>query len=453
METEQKSTLRRCRVKMVQDIDIDHMMDTFDSRELFTPIMMEYIKSEKNRPERVRTMLDYLQRRGPGAFEVFLVCLRETDHGFVASYLLQEYMKLKGMPIENCGENTGTGGTESQPEQIQTIYHAQETQGGGDDEMSDIDLTEEPLEMELESSNIPTMVQESLPITEAACTNGNTDMIPGAGTSDTTEGEAEPNSLNSMAPAAGYTRNFAEEYVMDSNPRGFLLIINNCDFNGVMTDRLGTDVDCDMLAKLFMKLGFGVDIRRNLTAMEIKFNLDHLSKLEDLQNIDSLLVAILSHGSEEVIFGVDGEPVYMSDLFQPFNSENCHALHHKPKFFIINACRGDLEDKGAVSLRDHNKDMSKDADPEIEHKVIKDIIPNLKDFIVAYSTVPKHVSWRHQNDGSWFIQALTSVFDKYSSVKDVVSMLIKVNNEVAKNGIQIPAPQIMLTKSWFLNPV
>ena len=44
MEGEQKSALRRCRVRMVNDIDIDQMLDVFDSRELFTPIMMEYIK-------------------------------------------------------------------------------------------------------------------------------------------------------------------------------------------------------------------------------------------------------------------------------------------------------------------------------------------------------------------------------------------------------------------------
>ena len=44
MEEEQKSALRKCRVRMVSDINIDQMMDVFDSRELFTPIMMEYIK-------------------------------------------------------------------------------------------------------------------------------------------------------------------------------------------------------------------------------------------------------------------------------------------------------------------------------------------------------------------------------------------------------------------------
>ena len=52
-------------------------------------------------------------------------------------------MKLKGVTIESCGEGTTQMATGNQSEQIHTIYLAQETQGGGDDEMSDVDLTEE----------------------------------------------------------------------------------------------------------------------------------------------------------------------------------------------------------------------------------------------------------------------------------------------------------------------
>lgn len=427
---------------MVNDINIDDMMDAFDSKELFTPIMLECIKSEKNRPERVRTMLDYLQRRGPDAFEVFLVCLRETDHGFVASYLLQEYLRLKGVAVERCGQIPQETVPMSESP-LQTIYHAQETQGGGDEEMVEV---EHPAEMELGGNiPLPCMIQESVSNADDSCERISETEAP-----RTTE------SLQQSAPSnsRGYTRNFAEEYEMDSDPRGYLLIINNQNFSGVMSDRHGTDVDCDQLVSLFMKLGFGVDVKPNLTAQEILDNLEFLSQLESLQKVDSLLIAILSHGSEEVIFGVDGIPLSTFDLFQPFMSEKCPALHHKPKFFIINACRGDLEDKGAISisLRD-KKIISKDTDPEKERPVMQDIIPNLQDFVIAYSTVPKHVSWRHQNDGSWFIQALAKVFAEKAAEKDVVSMLIMVNREVAKNGIQIPAPQIMLTKTWFLNPI
>lgn len=53
---------------------------------------------------------------------------------------------------------------------------------------------------------------------------------------------------------------------MESNPRGLLLIINNRNFRGGLSNRDGTDVDCDKLKTLFMSFGFGVDIRNNLTA-------------------------------------------------------------------------------------------------------------------------------------------------------------------------------------------
>ena len=63
-------------------------------------------------------------------------------------------------------------------------------------------------------------------------------------------------------------------------------------------------------------------------------------------------------------------------------------VHYLKHYHLLNF--SDLEDKGAVtvSLRNKTTSMSKDADPEKQHQVIKDIIPNQKDFIVAYSTVP-----------------------------------------------------------------
>ena len=73
---------------------------------------------------------------------------------------------------------------------------------------------------------------------------------------------------------------YFQEYVMESSPRGFLLIINNCKFNGVMSDRIGTDVDCNQLATLFLKLGFGVDIRNDLTALVIVCHMGNITLLQ-----------------------------------------------------------------------------------------------------------------------------------------------------------------------------
>lgn len=58
---------------------------------------------------------------------------------------------------------------------------------------------------------------------------------------------------------------------MNSNPRGVLLIINNENFNGHLANREGTDVDCMGLKELFQDLGFGVEVRNNLTALVRRF--------------------------------------------------------------------------------------------------------------------------------------------------------------------------------------
>ena len=59
-------------------------------------------------------------------------------------YFLKEYLQLKGITVESYSEGTRESHAEREPEQIQTSYFAQETQGGDDNEMPDIEITEEP---------------------------------------------------------------------------------------------------------------------------------------------------------------------------------------------------------------------------------------------------------------------------------------------------------------------
>jgi len=46
-----------------------------------------------------------------------------------------------------------------------------------------------------------------------------------------------------------------------------MLIINNERFSGGLETRQGSHVDRDELRRLFLKLGWGVEVRENLTAM------------------------------------------------------------------------------------------------------------------------------------------------------------------------------------------
>lgn len=469
MDAAQRNALRKCRVRLVNDLMIGEMFDQIEAHGLFTPIMLECIKARESRPEQVRTFLDYLQRRGPDAYDKFLQCLRESQHEFIAQYVEAEYQNQLSSSISRTTNNTNSSSTTLHTVCQSSSFHGQETpvlplEHTG----SNLDAqVSRPVE-ESQGSRDEEMVVE-LRLEELKGAEDYMDMSSGAGdgqdrnldnSSRKTCWPSEHSSGTSLniITTTGYTGNLKEEYRMESDPRGLLLIINNKTFQGGLSNRDGTDIDCQNLRELFLRLGFGVDVRENLKALEILANLRFLSKLESLRNVDCLAIAILTHGTEDFLFGVDAKYISVNDAFEPFTAERCPALHHKPKFFIINACRGDAEDKGCPASTNYEKSSIKyDAEPLPSETPNISRIPNLKDFLVAYSTIPGHVSWRHLNDGSWFVQGFVKVFSEHAYNTDVLKMLVKVNDQVSQNinhsGVQIPAPQVMLTKTWYLNPL
>lgn len=85
------------------------------------------------------------------------------------------------------------------------------------------------------------------------------------------------------------------------------------------------------------------------------------------------------------------------------------------------------------------------------------------DFLIVYSTVSGYYSWRNPRLGSWFIQALTAVLDKYSTTYDLLSMLTIVSQNVAYNfesvadtaefhgNKQVPCITSMLTRRLYFS--
>ena len=93
----------------------------------------------------------------------------------------------------------------------------------------------------------------------------------------------------------------------------------------------------------------------------------------------------------------------------------------------------------------------------------KSTIPLEADFMYAYSTVPGYYSWRNSVKGSWFVQAIDSVFRKYVKSMDLLRMMTRVNCEVAKqksntdedysdNKKQIPSIISQLRKEVYFFP-
>nr|CAI5829878.1 unnamed protein product [Callosobruchus analis] len=58
-------------------------------------------------------------------------------------------------------------------------------------------------------------------------------------------------------------------------------------------------------------------------------------------------------------------------------------------------------------------------------------LPVTADFLVMYSTVEGHIAWRDSVHGSFFIQALVRLLRQLYKTEDLLSILTKVNKDVA----------------------
>ncbi|XP_049710630.1 caspase-7 isoform X2 [Elephas maximus indicus] len=244
----------------------------------------------------------------------------------------------------------------------------------------------------------------------------------------------------------------AYRYNMNFKKVGKCIIINNKNFDQVtgMGTRTGTDKDAEALFKCFRSLGFEVTIYNDCSRSKMQNLLQRASE-EDHSNSACFACILLSHGEENLIYGTDGlTPI--KDLTACFRGDRCKTLLEKPKLFFIQACRGSELDDGIQA--DSGSVSDTDANPR--HK-----IPVEADFLFAYSTVPGYYSWRNPGRGSWFVQALCSVLNEHGKHLEIMQLLTRVNNRVARDfesqsndphfheKKQIPSVVSMLTKELY----
>ena len=83
-------------------------------------------------------------------------------------------------------------------------------------------------------------------------------------------------------------------------------------------------------------------MRRNLDYQDMMRTVNAFSKNDDHQYGEMCVVIILSHGNDGgLINAADGKSVSTEYVLRKFNNDACPALKGKPKFFILQACRGD----------------------------------------------------------------------------------------------------------------
>ncbi|KAL9966425.1 hypothetical protein ACROYT_G024494 [Oculina patagonica] len=252
-----------------------------------------------------------------------------------------------------------------------------------------------------------------------------------------------------------------DRYEMGERPRGICLIINNVTFLGE-DERCGGEIDEKKIANLFSnKLHFKVEIKRNLSGLNILKTAQEIAA-KDHSNYTAFVFIIMSHGDKkDVIYGVDGRKARVEDLMSELMATNCPTLENKPKLFFVQACRGRASDPRISRLAPADNTggdiIAVTLSPD--SNLPNGVSPREADFLLAFETVPGYRAWRSKIVGSWFIQVLVDVIQKYHRHHHLLDMLTEVNKKVADIAndnpdvdlsFQVPAPTHTLRAQVFL---
>ncbi|NWH29760.1 CASPA protein, partial [Chloropsis hardwickii] len=237
-------------------------------------------------------------------------------------------------------------------------------------------------------------------------------------------------------------------YKMDGPHRGFCLIINNVNFK--TSQRKGSCKDAEQLERVFTWLGLDVRTYTDLTSGAIINLMETWQHVQDHKDRNCFICCILSHGKSGAIRGTDDKLVSIRLLMSHFTAKQCPQLAAKPKLFFIQACQGDnIQRPVYVDTDGPTPDLSCGQ----EGVSLSESIPEEADFLLGMATVDGCVSFRHIEEGTWYIQALCSKLQLLvPRGEDILSILTQVNEDVAKRDSpsgtkkQMPQPAYTLRR-------
>ncbi|XP_030341502.1 caspase-10 isoform X3 [Strigops habroptila] len=239
-------------------------------------------------------------------------------------------------------------------------------------------------------------------------------------------------------------------YKMDGPHRGLCLVINNVTFDKSLNERRGSSKDAEELKRVFAWLGLDVMIYTDLTSQEIKELMRTSQHFEGHKDSDCFICCILSHGESGAVYGKDEELVSIRTIMSHFTAKQCPQLAEKPKLFFIQACQG-KEVQCAVSVQADARIPDSSSMQQIVSP--SESIPEEADFLLGMATIDGYVSFRHVEEGAWYIQALCSKLQLLvPRGEDILSILTEVNEDVSRRvdrlgtKKQMPQPAYTLRK-------
>ncbi|XP_042858001.1 uncharacterized protein LOC122244216 [Penaeus japonicus] len=224
-------------------------------------------------------------------------------------------------------------------------------------------------------------------------------------------------------------------YRNDTDPRGFVLILNYKEFEG-MPDLLreGSDLDVSNLQNTFRQMGYASQVHCNLTEDQTMLNVINFRDQERLRTCGSVIVVVMSHGVARQTFHTSDMQVFTVDkLLTMFSDRECPRLKGKAKLFLFNFCRG--------------TDVARMAYQTDATRVV------YNDMLCVYSAQEGFVSLRHPNLGTLFIKTWCQVLADHASdtnISKLLQMFMKQYSET-ESGVSVEVQYLNFNKSfWFI---
>ncbi|XP_050090447.1 caspase-14-like [Anopheles aquasalis] len=252
---------------------------------------------------------------------------------------------------------------------------------------------------------------------------------PSRNSSNQTSGSTTNSSTNSsgaISPREEYVDNSAhrEENVVSGSRRevplekydlrknAYVLVLHHYMFRDSTHNREGSEKDMAKIERFFRDYRADqLNVKENQTAADVRSIMDGFLH-HNFTNNSCLIIIIMSHGVEsDRIEAYDGETY----CFEADIVEKCtlnRSLDGKPKLFIVQACRGD-----STMTTDSKKTQSKKSD-----------------VLTFQSTYKGFFAYRHEQNGSVFIQNFFKLLDQHRD-EDICHINQHLNNVFERERI------------------
>ncbi len=123
---------------------------------------------------------------------------------------------------------------------------------------------------------------------------------------------------------------------------GCALIVNISTFTDGSDPRPGSERDVSSLRLTLEARGYEVTTKSDLTWNGLFNAIQSFAEDPRHDGSASLLISLMSHGSNGVIFTKEGSPFYISRIQEILSNRNSPRLAGMLKMIIVNSCRGRL---------------------------------------------------------------------------------------------------------------